>query len=324
MFYIFYGADDLARDEALNAILARVPDPTMAELNTTRLDGRRVSFAELRHSCDSIPFLAERRIVIVEGLLERLKNGPKELADQVRDYLGALPEHARLFLIEGDKIDKRLAVWKRAEQLAEAKQGVIREFEKPRREQLPRWIQARTRQKGGRIEPRAADELATLVGDDLRLLDSEIDKLVTYAADETIEVRTVRLMVPYAAEANIFELMDALSQRDTRRALGSLEQLLDGQAAPTYLHFMLTRQIRILLQVKELSELGSTIAEIRQKLGLHPFVVDKALKQVKKFTLEDLEAAFERLLESDIAMKTGRTEPELALQLLVADLASGK
>ncbi|HBY92536.1 MAG: DNA polymerase III subunit delta [Ardenticatenaceae bacterium] len=324
MFYIFYGADDLARDEALNAILSRVPDPAMAELNTTRLDGRRTTFPELRHSCDTIPFLAERRIVIVEGLLERLKGGPKEFADQLSDYLGTLPAHARLFLIEGEKIDKRTALWKRAVKFAEAKKGVIREFEKPKREALPRWIQARTRQKSGQIDARAAAELATFVGDDLRLLDSEIDKLVTYAGGETITSETVQLLVPYTAEANIFGLMDAISQRDPRRALTSLQQLLAEGAAPPYLHFMLTRQIRILLQVRELSEFGSTSTEIRQKLALHPFIVEKTLKQVGKFSLESLEAAFERLLEADQAMKTGQTEPELGLQLLVADLASGR
>lgn len=323
MFYIFYGADDLGRDEALSAILSRVPDAAMAELNTTRLDGRPLTFAQLRHACDTVPFLAERRIVIVEGLLERLKSGPKDFADQLTNYLGALPAHARLFLIEGEKIDKRTAVWKSAVQLAEAKKGVIREFEKPRREALPRWVHARTRQKGGQIDARAAEELATFVGDDLRLLDSEIEKLVTYAAGETITSQVVRLLVPYTAEANIFALMDAISQRDTRRALTNLQQLLAEGAAPPYLHFMLTRQIRILLQVKELSEFGSTSTEIRQKLGLHPFVVEKTLKHVGRFSLEQLEAAFERLLEADQAMKTGRTEPELALQLLVADLAGG-
>lgn len=323
MFYIFYGSDDLARDEALSAILARVPDPAMAELNTTRLDGRKLTFSELRYACDTVPFLTERRIVIVDGLLERLKNGPKEFADQLAAYLGELPAHARLFLIEGDKIDKRMGLWKRAVQLEEAKKGVIREFEKPKREQLPRWIQHRTRQKGGQIDHRAAEELATFVGDDLRLLDSEIDKLVTYADGDLITQETVRTLVPYTAEANIFGLMDAIGQRDLRRAMSSLQQLLNQNAAPPYLHFMLTRQIRILLQVKELSELGSTQAEIRQKLGLHPFVVEKTLKQVGRFTLESLEAAFERLLDADYAMKTGQVEPELALQLLVADLASG-
>lgn len=322
MFYIFFGADDLSRDEALRGLLARVPDAAMAELNTTRLDGRKVTFSELRHACDAMPFLTDRRIVIVTGLLERLKNGPKEMADQLRDYLGALPATARLFLVESDKIDRRLALWKTAQQLAAQNRGVIKEFAAPEKGTLPTWIRQRTQRHGGKIEPRAAEELATYLPDDLRLLDAEIDKLVTYAGERPITLHDVHLLVPYAAEANIFEMADAIGRRDVRGAVARLQRLIADGEHPLRLLPMISRQVRMLLQLKELSEAGATPNEIREKLGLHPFVIQKTLPQTKNFSFADLERAFEQLLETDVAIKTGQSEPELAIEMLVAQLAA--
>jgi DNA polymerase-3 subunit delta len=324
MFYIFYGGDELSRDEALRAILARVPDPAMAELNTTRLDGRKLTYSELHHACNAMPFLADRRIVIVDGLLDRLKTGPKELADHLRDELGNLPQTTRLFLVEGDKIDKRLAVWKTAQQLAEQNKGVIKEFAAPDKDTLPQWVRQRIQQHGGKIEPRAAEELATYLPDDLRLLDAELDKLVTYARERPITLHDVHLLVPYAAEANIFEMADAIGRRDLRGAMARLQRLLADGEHPLRLLPMISRQVRILLQLKELSAAGATANELREKLGLAPFVINKTLPQTKNFSMEELERAFERLLETDVAIKTGQTDPELAIEMLVTELATAK
>lgn len=323
MFYIFYGDNELARNEALAALLSRAGE--LNDFNISRFDGKAVTFEELRQACDTPPFLGDRRIVIVYGLLEHLKQGPKAFQEQLLEYLPRLPGTTRLFFIEGPSVDRRMAVWKLAEQLAKADppRCFIREFSTPAAAELPRWIQRRVRQKGGQISSQAAQLLAQEVGADLRLLDQELEKLVDYAAGEVITPHMVRLLVPYTHQTSIFALLDAIAQRDGRQALRQLAALLGANMAPPYILFMIARQMRILLHVKDLSKQGLSLSEIRKRLNLHPYVAEKALQQVRHFSTSQLVAAFDALLEADIAIKTTSTDPVQVLHLLVLELCDG-
>lgn len=322
MFYIFFGDDKVARDEALQNLLSRVSDPGMGDLNTTKLDGGDIAFNDVRNACDALPFLGERRIVIIKGLLQRFKQGNKDFYEKLVEYLPAMPDTTRLFFIEDD-IDKRLKIWKLAQELAEKDppEAYVREFATPKQQQLPAWIRRRVHKKGGKIDGRAASMLAEVIGEDVRLLDSELEKLVNYAGGEVIDTHMVELLVPYTQQANIFDMVDAIGQRKAALALRRLQQLLNENAAPTYLLHMIVRQIRLLLQFRELTDLGMTQKEVREKTGQHPFVVQKGIQQAKNFSIEQLEAAFDQLLQTDLEIKTGQTEPALALELLVTDLA---
>jgi DNA polymerase-3 subunit delta len=145
--------------------------------------------------------------------------------------------------------------------------------------------------------------------------------LLTYAGPErTVTEQDVQLLVSYAQEANIFHMVDALGKRDTRRAMELTEELLEGGRHPLYLLSMITRQFRILIQVKELLAKGTSAEDIRALLGLHPFVQDKITRQAGNFSIEQLEAIFGQLHEVDAAVKSGQIEDELALSLFVAEV----
>ncbi len=322
MIYLFHGEDDLARNEYLAGLLARVTD-AMGDLNRTRLEGDQTSFAGLRHACDSFPFLSDRRIVIVEGLLNKLaKRGPKDFAEQLLGYVPAMPEYTRLFLLE-TSVDKRTALWKSLNQLAGAKASrvYIKEFPLPGEKELPEWIQQRARSHGGLVERQAAAELAAFVGQEMRVLDQEIRKLVTYAGERPVTSADIRLLVPYVQEATVWQMVDAIGARDVRQALAAAQQILNEEPGKAvYLHIMITRQIRLLLQVAELRALGKKQAEIQSTLGMSSFVASKLLKQAPNFSVERLEEAFDHLLAADIAMKSGANQV-MTLNLLIVELA---
>jgi DNA polymerase-3 subunit delta len=323
MIYLFYGDDDLSRNEYLTTVLARADDG-MGDLNRSRLESDRVTFSELRHACDSVPFLSDRRVVIAEGLLNRLaKRGPKEFADQIIAYLPEMPEYTRLFLLETE-VDKRTAVWKAFQkEVASSKPRVyLKEFALPQERDLPEWIQRRARQHEGLMDRRAAAELATFVGGNVRLLDQEIRKLVTYAGDRPVSVEDIRLLVPYVQEASIWTMVDSIGAKDAKRALGLAQQILNDEPSKAiYLHIMITRQVRMLLQVAELLSLGKAEPEIQRTLGLSPFVLKKVMQQARNFSVQRLEQAFDLLLDADVAMKTG-ADQVLTINLLIAELAS--
>ncbi len=323
MIYLFYGTDDLSRDEYLASLLARVVDP-MGDLNTVKLDADKTTFGELRHACDSVPFLSDRRIVIVRGLLEKIvKRGPKDFAERLIDYAHQMPDYARLFLLENG-IDQRTAIWKSFQKFAVEKPAPVflKQFEAPGEKALPEWIQQRTQKQGGRIDRPAAIELGNCVGIHLRLLDQEIQKLVTYANGRPITTEDVNTLVPYVQEASIWDIVDAIGQKDTRRALTTAQQLLqDDPNKAIYLHSMITRQVRMLMQVCDLSTLGKPASDIQKTLGMTSFVYNKVSQQAKNFTIPRLEKAYDQLLEADVAMKTGANQT-LTLNLLIVELSS--
>jgi len=327
-FYVFHGADEFTRAETLADFKRRLGLPDTVDLNTTLLDGGRLTLAELRHICDTIPFLAEKRLAIVTGLLSRLTSqkgqelsiAQQEYLDALADYLPRLPETTRLVFVE----EKPLPASHPIVQLAQREErGYVKRFDPPDAKVLPRWIEKRVGKHGGEIERQAAHQLAAVVGADLRLLDQEIVKLVTYTnAERAITGADVEAIVPYAQAAVVFDMVDALGRRDGRTAAQTLHRLLDSGEHPLRLLAMIVRQFRLLIQVKELKAQGAASREIAQALKLHPFPARKLHAQATHFTAAQLETVYRHLLDTDVAIKSGGIEAEVALDLLVAGLAA--
>jgi DNA polymerase-3 subunit delta len=328
MFYLLHGTDEYRRSQELDKMKAKLGDPTTVDLNTTTLDGRKATLDELAFACDTVPFLSDKRLVIVNDLASRLDKRTGEtpgdaeedsaFLERLEQYLKDLPDSARLVFLERRKIGKGNPIRRLA---AQTEHGYEREFTPLRPGELSRWIAARAQEKGGRIEPGAIRVLATYVGNDLRLLDSEIEKLLTYAGEErAVTEKDAQLLVSYAREADIFAMVDALGARDTQRAMEMMEKLLAEGQHPLYLLRMITRQFRILLQIKELLNKGTPAADVRGLLHLHPYVAKKTMSQARNFSVPQLEEIYHRLLETDEGVKTGQLEDHLALDLFVAEL----
>ena len=328
MIYLLHGEDEYRRSLQLENWKADLGDATTIALNTTELDGRWLTLDELLFACDAFPFLAEKRLVIVSGLASRFQRRSGDAAgrseenaaflQQFEEYVGAMPDTARLVLVENSKIKKGNPIFKI---VSGSDHGYEEEFAPLSTGDLSRWITKHVDERGGRIEAPAASMLARYVGNTLRLLVQEIDKLLTYVGQErAITQGDAERLVSYAQEANIFHMVDALGTRNTRRAMELVEQLLGDGQHPLYLLNMITRQFRILLQIKELQAKGTSAGDIRALLGLHPFVVEKTVKQARNFSLAQLEAIYRHLADTDLAIKTGRMEPRLALEMLVSTL----
>ncbi len=318
-FYILHGSDEFTRSEAVADLRRRMGE--LGELNTVHLDGRTVTLEELRRACETVPFLANRRLVLVTGLLTRLGRGKERgLLEGVLRLLQTLPETTRLVFIEDGPLPDDHPVLKYA---TGREEGFVRQFEPPSPEALPGWIQARARLHGGEMEREAAVHLAQVIGPgDLRLLNNEIAKLVIYAGPgRAVTSQDVAQLVPYVQQAVVFDLVDALGQREGRQAAILLHRLLDAGENPMGILAMVIRQFRLIIMVKDLTGRGEDPASIAQRLGIHPFVARKLHAQSANFTLPQLERIYRYLLDLDVAIKTGDITPEAALDLLVVGLS---
>lgn len=316
MFYLFHGEDSHSQQETMATLLGKLDDdPAMLDLNTTRLAGL-VSFSDLWQACSAVPFLAKVRLVIVKDLFSSQPD--KSFMDQLLARLPQLPESTRLIFIESKALRANHPILKLAQQ---EKRGYVKLFNRPEGAALEQWIRQQTAQKNGRISPRATHMLAANIGNNLQIIDNELEKLVLYKGPEAeIDERDVALLSPYAAEASIFELVDALGERNGRQAALLLQQKLNEGADPFYLFTMFVRQFRYLIQVKELADAGSRPPAISQELKMHSFVTSKLYQQSQGFGLAQLEQIYRHLLDIDVGVKTGRNDMTTALNLLIAGL----
>jgi DNA polymerase-3 subunit delta len=329
LLYILIGDDDFSLTRSLEEIKRSIGDQSLLLANTATLDGQQVTIDQLRTVCGTVPFLAEKRLVIIQGLLgrfepqgkprQRKKIAPlteKETAyKSFADCLGNIPESTVLVLIDG-RIKSNNPLLKQLS--AKAK---VRSFPLLKNDKLRQWIREGVAKQGASISPEAVDLLAKLVGGNLWIMSSEINKLALFTSGRRIEVEDIRALVSSAQEANVFAMVDAILDFKAGVAEQLLEQLLQIGASPAYLLVMLSRQVRLIVQARELRRLGKSEAEIQNKLGLTAdFAWRRTLEQAQRYPLARLREVYNELLETDLAIKTGQYEGGLALNLLIAEL----
>ncbi|HET7769379.1 MAG TPA: DNA polymerase III subunit delta [Chloroflexota bacterium] len=315
MIYLYHGPDDFSIREAVRKQLKAALPADTADLNLTRLPGEQVTVDALRFACEAAPFLADRRAVVVERFFSQKKTTHTEA---VGEYLRSVPANTLLLFVEGDAPPKTGPVAKALE-AAQVKQQY---FGPLTGAALTRWIKDHAKQAGGQFSDQAAQLLATFTGGgDLRAVSNEVDKLVAYAGPgKPVEAEHVRLLVTQAAETNIFALVDAVAQGQLKPALRSLHLLVEGGARAPYVVGMVGRQVRMVLQARDALDRGLSAAEAGKMMGASGFPVQKALGQARAFTREQLEGMHRRVLEADVAVKTGRLSDEVSMELLAADL----
>ncbi len=322
-FYILHGDDDFTLEQEITNLRSRMSGEN-ADLNTSEFDGEQASVAEVLNAVSSYPFLADRRVVFVKGMLGWItRKGAgetgKKAVEQLLSALPNLPDWARLIFIEREMLPDSNKILKLAKELPG---GYEKSFHLGG--DSSNWIMRRAREVyESSIDPQAAAALATITGNDLRRADNELIKLVSYVNQERpITEDDVALLTPYVAEARLFDMVDALAEGRANAALHMLHRLLmEKDNDPFKLYGMIVRQFRLLLTVKEYLVAGGAPKQMAGALGMKPFVADKTARQARAFTLAQLEQIYRSLLDYDIRMKTGRIEPQLALDLLVAGLA---
>lgn len=349
MITLIHGPAELLRAERLAAIRAGIADdPEIAALNTARLEGRQAGISELRNACDTLPFLAERRLVVVDGLLARLaaskarargtgqpedEEGAAEerpsseaLKGQARAllaYLDDVPGSTELVLLEEDTVGSG-PVLRHLQELARAGRAALVTCEKPRKNELPDWIRERARLRRVKLDPAAVADLAEFVGDELRQIDQELIKLADYAPGRTVTREDVRRLVPATRAASVFEMVDALGLGNGPAAGRLMKHALDIDAEPPLrLLGMIARQYRLLIQAKALQAQGARPPEIARALNVADWTAPKLLNQASRQSFARLEQAMERIAAADEAIKTGKLSDREAMDVLLAELVEG-
>lgn len=276
--------------------------------NADELDDYR----EILNSAESFTLFSSKKLLIVK----RLFSCNKQFVEKVTEYIKEKNDTDFIFW-EDKSIDKRRGLFKIIK-----KSGNVVEFQKPKISVLKTWL---TRYLKDRIdfESSAVEKLLLKVGDDQMQLASVVDNLVLLVRADgrrKIRIEDIDVFVAKTAEENIWELMDATFESNKEKALNIMESMLRENKDFIMIVGMIARQFRIIVLVKYLLSLGKNQSEITSVLRLHPFVVKKTSSQSRNFSYDQLKKLYKKLVMTDMAVKEGRFDGKLALDLFITAL----
>lgn len=309
--YLIYGEDTFRSRQKIEAIRERYREK-FADLEIINLEGSAVSFEELESKLFAQAMFANRKLVIISGFLSQ---APRKLQEQLTAHLDDIPDSTVTFFCEQGQPDRRLLLFKKLNRPRFSEQyKLLTQIE------LVSWIEAHVNRYQGTITREAAHQLALWFGPDTWRIHQEVTKLLTL--NPTITPELVRKLTPPEAQGNIFELLDTLWSGNRAAAAGKLTELVRGGQPLLQILSTMATAIRNLLLVKESIESSPfmTSFQVARKLELHPYVVTKAFQSVRSIGRSELERKLEVIGHIDQRIKTGRLEPGVALEILVARL----
>ena len=305
--YLLFGEEAYLKTNYKNRLRAAITGGD--SMNYNYFEGKGIDANEVIALADTMPFFASKRLILLEDS-GWFKGGAD--AEKIADFLGAIPESTCIIFCESE-VDKRGKLFK-----AVKKYGYAAELSRQEPAQLARWAASILARDQKKIAAKTMDLLLSKTGEDMENIQSELEKLISYTMGrDVVTDEDVEAICTTQAVNKIFDMVTAISNRQTRKALDLYEDLLTLKEPPMRILFLIARQFNQILQVKELVTGGLSKNEIATRLKLSPFIAGKIMLQAKSFTKKQIYSYVETCADAEEAVKTGRLADRLAVELLI-------
>ena len=278
-------------------------------MNFSAFSGEDINPKEIIDLAETLPFFADRRVILMEdsGLFK--KSG---IGDELAEYLPEMPETTFFIFVE-EAVDKRTKIFK-----ALGKKGSTVEFKKQTDDVLARWVGGRIRKEGKGMTQAAYNLFISKTGTDMENIDKELEKLICYCLDkEMIEVTDVEAVTTEQIQNKVFDMVDAIAGHQQKRALDLYYDLLALKEPAMRIMFLITQQFQRMMVVKSMSNQGFGNKDIATKAGCPEWTVRKYQGQCRSFTMEQLKQAIKDGVDYEEAVKTGRMNEQMAVELFI-------
>ncbi|HSW09595.1 MAG TPA: DNA polymerase III subunit delta [Bacillota bacterium] len=335
--YLFHGSEIRLQEDLLFQLRRVCLEPGWEAFNYLVLDGDAVDAREVAGYVETAPAAGGRRLVVVRDLSAFLTpRGSSEAAgdssvtppdlegegrwlNTIRRAGDAREPTGVLVFTLRQPADARRRLYKEL-----LRRGAVVDCSGHPVADTGRWLQRKAAERGKELPEAVADAMIHLVGNDLNRLEGEIEKAIAYAGDEPRITQDHLAAVAVGGTAwGVFDLTAAISERSPRVALKIAHDLLAGGEVPVRLVALIGREVRLLLAVKFLGQKIADPRTIASELGLQDWLAQRYIRHANAFTLKELQQALAALVEADLAIKSGRRDGALAVELLVAGMTAG-
>lgn len=322
---LLYGREDFLIRWAVDALVKKYVNDACRDMDFSKLDGTSATFEQIRNDCETLPFLSQRRVVLIDDfkLIEggKTKGFGEEEEKLLAGYLKDIPENC-LLIITSENADKRKKLFKSI-----SESGGVYEFCELDEKSLKSYIEKRFKEAGKTARPSVVAELIAASGyydkdTDYTLynLENDIKKAIAYNESAEIGMEAVENTISGNMDTNVFAMIDSLGRDRKDEAYQLLHNLLVSGEQVYKLLALLCSHFEIILSVKELKEEGKSFPEMKEILGIHEFRIKKAFSFADKYSLSSLRKILQKTYEIDRNIKTGLLESSLALELFIAEI----
>ncbi len=309
--YLIYGDEQLLLERAVRRLRTRLQEVADLDFNFDAFDGDAADVDAILAAANTLPFMSERRLVVVRDA-DKL---PASALAALAEYAADPAEHTCLVLV-ARKIAKNTRLFK----AVDAKGGTA-EYRAPKRSEYPARVAGMFEEHGRHVDLGAAEVLVRAVGRDLRRLETEVEKIVAYTGEATSLTREdVVAVMSFVAPASVFDLLDAIGSRDVRISLMLIAELTGQGESVMGLHAMAVRHVRSLLAARALLDRGMHAASLGRQLGMQDWQAKKLAHQAGRFEAPELIDALRGAAAVELEMKTSQGDPRLALERWVVSV----
>ena len=304
--YLFYGEESYLKRQYKNRFIkAMIPEGDT--MNFTYFEGKGIDVGAVIEFADTLPFFSECRLIVLENTA-LFKSGENPLIEYMKD----IPETTRIIFIENE-VDKRSKMFKSVKT-----HGSVTELSHQDEDTLKKWILSKVKKEDKEMHSQTMDYFLQRVGVDMDNIQNELEKLFVYGMDKAEISKTDIDQVCAPQIANqIFEMVNAQARKNHTKALQLYYDLLALKEPPMRILYLMTRQYRLIFQVKDLSRRGFNRKEIATRAGLHPFATGKFMEQGKGFTDETLLNIIKEGADLEERVKTGLLQDNMAVELFI-------
>ena len=311
--YLLYGDEPYL----INLYKNRLKKALIADEDTINLniyEGKGIPIPAVIDQAETMPFFAEHRLIMLENT-GFFKGSCPELAD----YLPTMPPETVMVFVESE-VDKRGKLYK-----AVKSQGRAVELTHQNEKVLTSWILGLLQKEGVKITRSGLQLFLERTGDDMERITRELDKLIAYVwGREGITAEDVEAVCTEQTENRIFEMIQAITEQNQKKALDLYSDLLAMKEPPMRILFLITRQFNQLMQPKLLSGRGLDKSELAKKAGIPPFALGKYQAQARRFSTGELKMAVEDCVDTEERVKTGQMGDQISVELLIVKYSTKK
>lgn len=307
--YFLYGDEAYLRKQYKDMLKKAIVGDD--DMNYSYYEGKDINIRALIDQAETLPFFADRRLIIIEnsGLF-------KSEGEELAEYLKEAPT-STYFVISEAEVDKRSKLYKTCTSI-----GMAVEMKSPDEMTLKKWVNKLFTDAGKKMTERDIAYFLEMTGEDMTNIKNEVEKLICYAGDkDIITAADADEIVTKQINNHIFEMVEAIGNRNQKKALDLYYELLTLREPPFRILSLIARQFNLLLQTKELLLNNVGNAQIVEKIKVPPFAVKKYIYEAKQFDMPSLKKALEACVKADEDIKSGKMSDKMSVELLIVEFS---